>query len=131
MILIDSNVPMYLIGSAHPHKVDARRLLERLVAERRRLVTDAEALQEILHRYVAIDRRDAIQPCFDALLDIVDEVLDVDLAALQRAREIVLGKVELTARDAIHLAVMQRHDIEEIASFDRHFDGLPGVRRLH
>jgi predicted nucleic acid-binding protein len=130
VILIDSNVPMYLIGTAHPHKVDARRLLERLVAERRRLVTDAEALQEILHRYVAINRRDAIQPCFDVLLEVVDEVLEIDLATLQRAREIVLGKVELTARDAIHLAVMQRHDIGEIASFDRHFDGLPGVTRV-
>jgi hypothetical protein len=33
-------------------------------------VTDAEVLQEILHRYVAIDRRDAIQPAFDALLGV-------------------------------------------------------------
>jgi hypothetical protein len=30
-------------------------------------VTSAEVLQEILHRYVAINRRDAIQPAFDAL----------------------------------------------------------------
>ena len=56
MILIDSNVPMYLVGAPHPHKIDAQRLLERLVAERQRLVTDAEVFQEILHRYVAIDR---------------------------------------------------------------------------
>lgn len=41
-----------------------QRLLERLVSERQRLVTDTEVLQEILHRYVAIDRRDAIQPAF-------------------------------------------------------------------
>ena len=65
MILIDSNVPMYLIGAAHPHKIDAQRALERFVAERERLVTDAGVFQEILHRYVAIDRRDAIQPAFD------------------------------------------------------------------
>src|SRR6266699_3725920 len=60
-IRVDSNVPMYLIGTPHPHKVDAQRLLEKLVSDRERLVTDAEVLQEILHRYVAIDRRDAIQ----------------------------------------------------------------------
>ena len=41
MILLDSNVPMYLVGAEHPHKVDARRLLERAVAEQRRIVTDA------------------------------------------------------------------------------------------
>ena len=130
MILVDSNIPMYLIGEEHPHKVDARRLLERAVAERRRLVTDAEVLQEILHRCVAINRRDAIQPCFGALLEIVDEVLSVDLDVVQRARKIVIGHPELTARDAVHIAVMQEHKIEQILSFDRRFDGLPGISRL-
>jgi predicted nucleic acid-binding protein len=130
MILVDSNVPMYLVGGEHPHKVDARRLLERAVAERRRLVTDAEVLQEVLHRYVAINRRDAIQPCFEVLLEIVDEVLSIDIDTVEVAREIVIGHPNLTARDAIHLAVMRDHGIEEILSFDRHFDGLPGVSRL-
>ncbi len=121
---------MYLIGAPHPHKSDAQRLLERLVSERRRLVTDAEVLQEILHRYVAIDRRDAIQPAFDALLGIVDEVLSVDGAAAQRAKEIVLGHRQLSARDAVHLAVMEQHGIEQILSFDSGLDGFPGVTRL-
>ncbi len=130
MILVDSNVPMYLVGAEHPHKVDARRLLERAVAERRRLVTDAEVLQEILHRYVAIDRRDAIQPCFEVLLEIVDEVLAVDLGIVESARDIVIGHPGLTARDALHFSVMREHGIEQILTFDRHFDGLPGVTRL-
>jgi len=130
VILVDSNVPMYLVGAEHPHKVDARRLLERAVAEHRRLVTDAEVLQEILHRYVAINRREAIQPCFDVVLEIVDEVLPVNLEIVSKAREIVLGHPDLTARDAVHLAVMREHGIEEIVSFDRHFDQLPGITRL-
>jgi predicted nucleic acid-binding protein len=50
VIFIYSNVPMYLVGVDYPHKWDARRMLERLVSERQRLVTDAEVLQEILHR---------------------------------------------------------------------------------
>ena len=130
MILIDSNVPMYLVGAPHPHKSDAQRLLEKLVNERRRLVTDAEVLQEILHRYVAIDRRDAIQPAFDALLGVVDQVLPIDGAAAARAKEIVLGHRRLSARDAVHLAVMEKHGIEQILSFDRAFDQFPGVTRL-
>lgn len=48
---------MYLAGAPHPHKADAQRLLEKLISDRHRLVTDAEVLQEILHRYVAINRR--------------------------------------------------------------------------
>jgi len=121
---------MYLIGAPHPHKSDAQRLLERLVSERQGLVTDAEVLQEILHRYVAIDRRDAIQPAFDALLGVVDQVLAVDGTAAERAKEIVLGHRQLSARDAVHLAVMEQHGIEQILSFDSGFDGFPGVTRL-
>jgi len=130
VIFVDSNVPMYLVGAPHRHKSDAQRLLEQLLGERTRLVTDAEVLQEILHRYVAVGRRDAIQPAFDALLGVVDQVLSVDLAAVERARTIVLGSTRLSARDALHLAVMEQHAIGQILSFDAGFDGFPGITRL-
>ena len=62
MIFADSNVPMYLVGSEHPHKIDTQRLLERCISDEKRLVTDAEVLQEILHRYAVIGRKNAISP---------------------------------------------------------------------
>jgi len=130
MIFVDSNIPMYLVGAAHPHKADARRRLEDAIAAGTRLVTSAEVLQEILHRYVAIDRRDAIQPAFDALLGVVDEVLDIGRKDVERARELVLGIGRLSARDALHAAVMQREGVTTIMSFDAGFDALPGVTRL-
>ena len=120
---------MYLVGAPHPHKTDAKRLLEELVSGRERLVTDAEVLQEILHRYVSIERPDAIQPAFNALLGVVDEVFSVDQAAVERAKEIVLGQKGLSARDAVHIATMQIHDIKRILSFDRGFDSFPGITR--
>jgi predicted nucleic acid-binding protein len=60
VIPVDSHIPMYLIGAPHPHKADAQRLMEKFISDRQRLVTDVEVLQEILHRYVAINRRDAV-----------------------------------------------------------------------
>ena len=130
MILVDSNVPMYLVGASHAHKADARRLLERAVSEGERLVTDAEVLQEILHRYVAIGLRDAIQPAFDALLGVAEEVFPISERDVQRARHIVLGSPRISARDAIHLAVMEHQEVERILSFDHGFDGFPGVTRI-
>ena len=130
MIFIDSNIPMYLVGAAHPNKANARRRLEELVSNRERLVTDAEVLQEILHRYVAIERSDAIQPAFDALLGVTDEVFPVSHAAVEHAKKIVLGHRQLSARDAMHLAIMEIHGITRILSFDRDFDGYPGITRL-
>jgi uncharacterized protein len=121
---------MYLVGSAHPHKADAQRLVERLISDRERLVSDAEVLQEILHRFASINRRDAIQPAFDTLLGIVDLVLPVDALAANRAKEIILGNAKLSARDALHLAIMELNGIERILSFDSGFDGFPGIARL-
>jgi predicted nucleic acid-binding protein len=130
VILVDSNIPMYLVGDEHANKAAAKRILETAIAAGERLVTDAEVLQEILHRYVAIDRREAIDPAFDVLLGIVDEVLDIGRAEVVAAKRLVTTTDRLSARDAIHVAVMQRHGIGTIATFDRGFDGLPGIVRL-
>lgn len=130
MIFVDSNIPMYLVGASHPHKTDARQLLETAIAASERLVTSAEVLQEILHRYAAIGRRDAIQPAFDALLGVVDEVIPIELADVERAREVVLGMPDLSARDALHAAVMERHAIATILTFDAAFDAVPGLSRF-
>lgn len=130
MILVDSNVPMYLVGADHPHKGDAARVLDDLIVKGERLVTDAEVLQEILHRYSAIDRLDAIQPAFDAVLDIVDEVLAVRLMEVEEAKSVLLGRKGISARDALHVAVMKANQIERIVSFDQGFDQIPGIERL-
>lgn len=81
-------------------------------------------------RCVAIERPDAIQPAFDALPGVVDEVFPVDSAAVERAKQIVLGHKTLFARDAVHLAAMQIRGVKKILSFDRGFDGFPAVTRL-
>ena len=72
-------------------QVDAQRLMERMIAGHERFVTDAEVLQEILHRYAAIGRHDAIQPAFATLLGLVDDVFPVSANTVHRAKEIVLG----------------------------------------
>ena len=128
---MDSNIPMYVVGSAHPHKIDAGIVLERLVAAGERLVTDAEVFQEILHRYTAINRREAIGPAFQAMLDIVDEVMPIDKADVLRAGEITQHRIQMSARDAVHIAVMERHNIQSILSFDADFDRWPGLQRIH
>jgi predicted nucleic acid-binding protein len=130
VIFVDSNIPLYLVGADHPNKEAARRLLERAIVDNEPLATDAEVLQELLHRFTAIGRRDAIDAAFDALLGIVDVVHPVELEDVQRARRLLGRTDRLSARDAIHVAVMKRHDIDRILSFDSGFDGVAGVDRI-
>jgi predicted nucleic acid-binding protein len=121
---------MYIVGASHPNKITALRILEKTIMDRERLVTDAEVLQEILHRYISINRREVIQPAFDALLALVDSVLAVDQETVVEAKQIVLGYQKLSARDALHLAVMRLHGIDRILSFDSGFDGIQGITRI-
>ena len=121
---------MYLVGAPHPNKDIARRLLEQCINRGERLVADAEVLQEILHRYAAINRRDAIQPAFDSLLGVVDHVYPIEQADVERAKNLLVGQTPLSARDAVHLAVMRRYEIDRILSFDAGFDSVEWVERI-
>jgi predicted nucleic acid-binding protein len=130
VIFVDSNVPMYLVGAPHPNKERSRLLLARAVAEGEVLVTDAEVLQEILHRYVAIGRTDAIAPAVDATLEVVDSVFPIERDDVLQARSILEMQARLSARDALHVAVMQRHKVGRIMTFDAGFDAVQGIERL-
>jgi predicted nucleic acid-binding protein len=64
------------------------------------------------------------------LLAVVDDVLPIELGTVQRAKEIMTTDASLSARDAVHLAVMEAHGIDQIMSFDAGFERRPGVQRL-
>ncbi len=130
MIFVDSNVPMYIMGDDERHKRDARHVLERLARERKRLVTSSEVFQELLHRYGAGAMTDRLEPAFETLRGIVEDVLAVEGADVFAAKDLLYAHPRLSARDALHVAVMRRHKIKEIVSFDRGFDSVSGIARL-
>jgi predicted nucleic acid-binding protein len=130
VIFVDSNVPMYLMGDDRQRKLAARHVLERLAGEQKRLVTSSEVFQEVLHRYGTGSRRDRIEPAFETLRGLVEDVLAVEGADVFAAKDLIHAHPRLSARDALHVAVMRRHEIREIVSFDRGFDAVSGLRRL-
>jgi uncharacterized protein len=48
-----------------------------------------------------------------------------------RASEITQSRPILSARDALHIAIMERQGVRSILSFDSDFDQWPGLRRDH
>lgn len=121
---------MYVIGRDHPNREIAIRRVAEAIAQGESLVTDAEVLQELLHRYSSQRRYDALQPAFETLLAMVDEVIDIEWTDVDRAREILLAWADLSSRDAVHLATMEKRGIDRIMSFDAGFDAYPAVQRL-
>lgn len=130
MIFVDSNIPMYLVGAPHPNREAAHAALEQVIRRGERIVTSAEVLQEILHRYTRIQRPDAIQPALDVLQGIVDEVYPIEAADVEHAHAVLRSHARLSARDALHVAVMQRREVPRILSFDTGFDLVATIERV-
>ena len=130
MIFVDTNIPMYLIGAPHPNREVAGSLVREAERTRLPLVTDAEVFQEICHRYAAQDRRRFIQPCFDALTQLTDHVFPIELQDVEEAKDLLADNGHVSARDALHVAVMYHHGVERIMSLDTGFDSLPRIQRL-
>ena len=55
-VFIDANVPIYASGRKHPNKEPCARVLTMAAEHPWSFVTDAEVLQELLHRYLASGR---------------------------------------------------------------------------
>lgn len=130
MIFVDSNVPMYLVGDSHPNKDRALTLLTRFVQDGERFVTDVEVFQEILHRYTAIQRPDAIDPALASLQAIADNILTFGMLEIRAARSLIDLVKGISARDALHVAVMRKAGVRRILSFDSGFDSIPEIERI-
>lgn len=127
-VFVDANVVMYLIGAAHPNRDRSQALLDQLILDDTRLVTDSEVFQEILHRYAAINRPEAIDPAFATLSGIVDDIFGIDMAVIDAAKALVLDGVG--ARDALHVATMRANGVSRVLTFDRGFDRFTDLERL-
>lgn len=129
-VFIDSNIPMYVAGGEHENRDPARRFLSRVAQGKVPACTSTEVLQEILYRYGSLGRLDLAREVYDLFVEICPEVLDVTLADTDRARDLLCDIAGISARDAVHAAVMLNNEVEWVATYDSGFDRIPGIRRL-
>lgn len=122
---------MYLVGAQHPNKARVVEILDGLIRNEERLITSVEVFQEILHRYTAIGRRDAIGPALEGLRGLTEEIHAFGLPEIYRAHTLIDSVHGISARDALHVAVMERVGARRILSFDQGFDACPWIERIH
>lgn len=121
MILLDTNVIMYVIGQDHPNRAASRALLDRATRGEVNVAIDAEVLQEILHRYRAIDRwRDGLR-AYDLVRRVIPDVVDIDGDVLDEARKLMEQHPGLAARDAVHAAAAILVGADALCTWDQDF----------
>jgi predicted nucleic acid-binding protein len=129
-IFLDSNIFLYAIGTEHPEKQPCRKLLELVAGGKLEAVTNSEVLQEILYvRLRRGDRSEALAAVRNAR-DMMEAILPVTGEDVLAACDLLGRHPALDSRDAVHAAVAMRNRISTIASVDRDFDAIPGLRRL-
>ena len=129
MILVDTNVLLYAAGADHPHKAPSAAFLERIARREVDAAVDAEVLQEILHRYRAIQRWEDGRRLYDLSRRAIPTVLPITGEVTDEARRLMDRHPATMARDALHAAVCLHYELEGICSYDRDFDAYRGVRR--
>ena len=103
----------------------------RAVAEGRVIATtSAEVVQEILHRFVAIQRPAIGADMAREVMTAFAPVLPITHAIVERMPELMVRYPSLTARDLIHVATCMEEGIDVIVSPDRGFDAVTEIRRL-
>ena len=130
MILTDANILMYAAGAEHPHKAPSVAFLNRVASGEVEANIDAEVLQEILHRYRSLHRWSDGQRVYDLARKLFPEVLAITGEVMDEARRILATDTTLTARDAVHAAVVIVYQMDGIGSFDADFDRIAGCPRV-
>lgn len=121
---------MYLIGAEHPNKTRTLALLRDAIQNDEKFVTDVEVFQEIMHRYHAIGRMEFIQPACDLLEQMVEQVYPISWDDFLSAKDLLHSYAGVSSRDAIHAAIIKKHKIQKLMSFDKGYDLMPFIERI-
>lgn len=130
MILVDANVFMYAAGAPHDFKLPSLKFLHDAARMERICCINAEILQEILHRYRAINRWEEGREVYHLAKKIIPTVEPIGGEILDKTVELMDTYPHLMARDCLHVAHCILADLEGICSFDQDFDTVQEVRRI-
>ena len=131
LVFLDTNVPMYAGGGESEFKGPCLGLLRAVAEGRLDARTDAEVLQEILHRFLALARRDQGYEIFDGFSRVMNgRILPVEAEDCRTARNFSVRYPGGSARDLVHLAVCIRAGLERVVSADKQFDRFREVERV-
>ena len=129
MMLLDANIVIYAEGREHSYSELCRAIMDRVKAHPEEYAIDTEALQEILYDYSSRGETARGINAVEDLLNLRPVIIPITVAEIMAATRLMRETPGLSARDAIHAAVVVVHGLDGIVSADRGFDRIPGLRR--
>jgi uncharacterized protein len=129
-VFIDTAVIMYAAGKEHPLRDVSRDTLKLAASGQLDAVTSAEVIQEILHRFTALQRRNVGADMARNAMDLFAPVLPITHGVMQRMPHLVERYEALVARDLVHVATCLEHGVEAVITPDQDFDLVDEIQRI-
>lgn len=131
MIVLDTTVLVYAVGSEHTYREPCRTLLEAVIAGEIQATTTAEVVQEFAHvRARRRDRNDAAEHALD-VLRLLSPLLPVDERAVRDGLAMWLRSPALGAFDCVLAAAAIVSGAEALVSADKAFADLHEVAHVY
>lgn len=128
MIVLDTTVLVYAVGSDHPLAAPCRRLVDAIGHGRLRATTTAEAIQEFVHvRARRRTPRDAAE-LGRAYAQLLSPLLAIGPDALTHGLRLFERHPSLGAFDAVLAAAALEAGADALVSADRSFGSVRGLR---
>jgi uncharacterized protein len=127
LILLDTSILLYFMGSGHPLRERSRLLIQAHEDGRISAATTIEAIQEFAHVH-ARRRSRAVSVIRARHWISALDLIAVDAWDLEMGLSLFEQLPRLGAFDAVLAAVALNHNVEALVSADRAFGDVPGLR---
>lgn len=130
MIVLDTTVLVYAVGTEHRFRGPCGRLLAAVEAGTVTATTTPEVLQEFAH--VRARRRDRVDAAelAEAFADLLAPLITVDDVAFRSGMRLFRDHPTLGAFDTVLIGSALAAGADTVVSADRAFAGVPGIRHV-
>jgi len=127
---IDTNILMYAAGRDYKYKKPCTKVLYYINNIDYSFYINTETIQEILSRYTKINLKSFGIKLATNVLNLFDDILLLTVEDIYQSINLLEKYNFLISRDALIIATMVNHDIENIISADKVFDKVDEVLRI-
>lgn len=130
MILLDTTVLVYAVGSDHELREPCRRLVAAIAASEIEAGTTVEVIQEFAHVRARRRGRADAAALAQEFAELLSPLADVSAAALRTGLRLFADGDRLGAFDAVLAAVASTEVVTALVSADRAFATVPGIQHV-
>lgn len=130
MKLIDTNIFIYAVGRLHPLKGPCISALSKIIEAPGKFNIDVEVLQEVMHIYHSRGETQKGVELVNDLLILFPNPFPISKHELATAISFITRYPNISARDALHAAVVAEHSLAGIVSTDTDFDRITECPRI-